>query len=217
MDIKKSNWWISPYWIIDTGFDNQFNAELEEELYWIAKDISTGNDNDPKNSLWEYDRPHLNTLKNYIHSAVKKHVFSLISEAKELNIEPDYVMAWANIKEPGESIEAHAHNDASLTATYYIRAKENSGDLVLLSTQNIVDSRGAFTHNDKSQLEHIHIQPKEGSLVFFPAYVVHEIQENKSNDLRISLSTDIQQKIDKHAPNAMILKSWTNSFLKIKE
>jgi hypothetical protein len=46
---------------------------------------------------------------------------------------------------------------------------------------------------------------------------VHEVQENKSNDLRISLSTDIKQKIDRDAPNAMVLKSWTNSFLKIKE
>lgn len=217
MDIVKSNWWISPYWTIQTGLNNQFNWELEEELYWIAKDIATGRDANPKDSLWEYDRPHLNYLKNIINLAVKKHVFSLISEAQQLNIEPDYVMAWANIKEPGESIEAHAHNDASLTATYYIRAKENSGDLVLLSTENIIDDRGAFIRNDKSELKHIHIEPKEGLLVFFPAYVIHEVQENKSNDLRISLSTDIIQKIDRNAPNAMVLKSWTNSFLKMRE
>ena len=126
-------------------------------------------------------------------------------------------MAWANIKESGESIEAHAHNDASLTATYYIRAKENSGDLVLLSTENIIDDKGAFVHNDKSELKHIHIEPEEGMLIFFPAYVVHEVQTNKSNDLRISLSTDIKQKIDRNAPNAMVLKSWTNSFLKMRE
>ena len=217
MEIVKSNWWVSPYWAIDTGFDSQFNDGLEEELYWIAKDISTGRDANPKDSLWDYTRPHLYSLQMFIHFAIKKHVFSLISEAQQLNIEPDYVMAWANIKEPGESIEAHAHNDASLTATYYIRARENCGDLVLLSTQNIIDDKGAFTNNDKSTLEHIHITPKEGLLVFFPAYVVHEVQPNRSNDLRISLSTDIKQKIDKDAPNAMVLKSWTNSFLKIRE
>lgn len=217
MDIIKSNWWVSPYWTVNTGLNSQFNWELEEELYWIAKDIATGRDINPKDSLWDYDRPHLTYLKNIIHLAIKKHVFSKISEAQQLNIEPDYVMAWVNIKEPGESIEAHAHNDASLTATYYIRAKENSGDLVLLNTEKIIDDKGAFTNNDKSTLEHIHIPPKEGSLVFFPAYVIHEVQPNRSDDLRISLSTDIKQKIDRDAPNAMILKSWTNSFLKIRE
>ena len=138
---------------VQTGLNSQINWEQEKELYWIAKDIAIGRDGNPKDSLWEYDRPHLNYLKSIINLAVKKHVFSLISEAQQLNIEPDYVMAWANIKEPGESIEAHAHNDASLTATYYIRAKENSGDLVLLSTENIIDDKGAFVHNDKSELK----------------------------------------------------------------
>ena len=66
MDIVKSNWWVSPYWTVDTGLPNQFNAELEEELYWIAKDIATGRDANPKDSLWEYNNTHLNYLKNSI-------------------------------------------------------------------------------------------------------------------------------------------------------
>ena len=54
-------------------------------------------------------------------------------------------------------------------------------------------------------------------LVFFPAYVLHYIEENRSDDLRISLSTDVNQVIDRSAPNALVIKSWCNNLLKIRE
>ena len=37
-----------------------------EEIYGIGKDIVLGNDRAPKNSIWDYDRPHLNILKQEI-------------------------------------------------------------------------------------------------------------------------------------------------------
>jgi hypothetical protein len=61
------------------------------------------------------------------------------------------------------------------------------------------------------------IRPEAGKLVFFPAYVLHYIEENRSDELRISLSTDMIQVIDKTVPNALIIKSWCDSLLKIKE
>ncbi len=36
------------------------------------------------------------------------------------------------------------------------------------------------------------IIPKPGKLVFFPSYVLHSVDVNKSKNMRISLSTDMQ-------------------------
>ena len=61
------------------------------------------------------------------------------------------------------------------------------------------------------------IVPVAGKLVFFPSYVLHKIEENKSNTLRVSLSTDVVLVIDRDAPNALVIKSWCNNLLKIRE
>jgi hypothetical protein len=47
--------------------------------------------------------------------------------------------------------------------------------------------------------------------------VLHGVDENKSNDLRISLSTDLRKVVEKDATNTVILKSWAGRMAKIKE
>ena len=61
------------------------------------------------------------------------------------------------------------------------------------------------------------IKPIGGKLVFTPSYVLHGVTENKSNDLRISLSTDLRKVVDKNTNNTVILKSWASRMKKIKE
>jgi oxalate decarboxylase/phosphoglucose isomerase-like protein (cupin superfamily) len=117
-------------------------------------------------------------------------------------------MAWINVKEPGEGIELHGHPDSTFAVTYYIKARENSGNLVLVDTKT-------YLQGGETTLKTI--VPEEGKLVFFPAYVLHYIEENQSDDLRISLSTDMIQVIDRNAPNALVIKSWCNSLLKIHD
>jgi len=54
-------------------------------------------------------------------------------------------------------------------------------------------------------------------LIFFPSYVLHGVDENKSDDLRISLSTDLRKVVEKNASNTVILKSWAGRMAKIRE
>jgi uncharacterized protein (TIGR02466 family) len=214
---KRSEWWLTPIWELQTDSTPEFHEELLDEIYGIAKNISTGIDKNPKDSLWDYDTPHLSSLKSKILKIASDVVLKEIQEAQELNLKMEYSMGWVNVIGRGEGIEAHTHNDCSLVATYYIKAPKNSGDLVILNTRNIIDNDGKFLYSDKSELDHIHIKPVEGKLIMFPSYTMHEVQENKSDELRISLSTDIRQVVDRDAPNALVLKSWTNSFLRIRE
>jgi hypothetical protein len=192
-----SHWWKSPVWEIDTGFNPAFNLALAKEIRDIGETIAASETLD-KISLWDYSRPHLDILKSYILDTALEMVARDIPEVTELNLKLKYSMGWVNVKGPGESIEAHAHNDASLTATYYVKAQENCGDLVIYSYDGFRK-----------------IKPKAGKLVIFPAYVMHEVETNRSDKLRISLSTDMQQVVDPDVPNAMVIKSWADSFKRL--
>jgi hypothetical protein len=54
-------------------------------------------------------------------------------------------------------------------------------------------------------------------VVILPFYMLHEVEINKSNDLRVSISADYYQIIDETADNALILKSWCDDMLKVGE
>jgi oxalate decarboxylase/phosphoglucose isomerase-like protein (cupin superfamily) len=198
-------WWQTPVWEIDAFCDPEFNQILLDECYQAGQSIQR--DQNPKNSMWDYAGPTLIELKDKIVQTVTQQVNASIQEARDLKLNYDCPMAWINVKEPGESIELHAHPDATMAVTYYLQAKDNSGDLVLVDTSNY--------ENGRINLKHI--KPVQGKLVFFPSYVLHYIEPNQSNDLRISLSTDVIQIVDRSAPNALVIKSWCNSLLKIRD
>lgn len=217
--VQVNTWWKSPIWEVTTGLDSEFNDRLLDEIYLIAKNIQTGVDSSPKDDLWDYDLPHLQHLKKTIHKLVVENADDYVREAREvegLEIQFEFLFGWVNVKEPGQRIEMHAHSDAALAATYYIKVPENSGDISFIDTSELVIVDGEYTtENPTAKIKTI--TPKAGQLVFFPAYLMHEVQENKSNDLRISLSTDMKLKIEKDSPNAVVLKSWVNDLVKIKE
>lgn len=211
---KFNPWWMSPVWEVETGLQKTFNDSLLAEIHSIGVSIKNGK-NTEKDSLWSYNLPHLNFLKATIEEAVQIHIINNIPEAKALRIRSESTFAWVNVVEPNDTIEAHAHNDSSVAVTYYVRTPKDCGDIVLLDTSGAINSDGYFNGNQTFTKRRF--TPKAGKLVMFPSYMVHEVEQNKSDKLRISISTDIQQVTDRDAPNALILKSWCDSMLKIKE
>jgi uncharacterized protein (TIGR02466 family) len=125
-------------------------------------------------------------------------------------------MGWINVREPGERLEVHGHTESAIAATYYIQAKENSGDLVLFDSGAAIDWEKG-TLSDTPNLVERRYAPVEGRLIFFPSYVLHGVEENKSDDLRISLSTDLRKVVDKQHSNTVILRSWAGRMAKIKD
>lgn len=209
--------WKSPIWEVQTRFDEQFNETLLEEIYGIGKDICLGKDRDPNNSIWDYSRPNLDILKQEIIDIVTKKIVQNIPQLRMLNIRGcEHFMGWVNVREPGERLEVHGHTESAIAATYYIKAKEGCGDLVLFDSSYAID----WENNRLSGSPFIRerrYKPVEGRLIFFPSYVLHGVDENKSDDLRISLSTDLRKVVDKNAQNTVILKSWAGRMAKIKD
>jgi len=92
---------------------------------------------------------------------------------------------------PGKNNSPHHHPDCPLAVVYYIQVPENSGDILLH------DPRGAITWQDPNARTDVNwqsyrpyhkITPVPGMLLIFPGYVVHSVESNLSQLLRLSIA-----------------------------
>jgi uncharacterized protein (TIGR02466 family) len=204
----ESLFWSSPSWKIKTKFDSIFNTALLDELHDIAKDIKSGKDKNPHNSIWDYDKPCLNILNQEIINIVTQTVFQNLPEIKQLKIVGcEHFTGWMNIVRPGESLNIHGHVESAMTATYYIKVKDECGDLVLYDTSKAIDWT-KNTLSDNPTLKEIRYNPVEGELIFFPSYMLHGVSVNKSDDLRISISTDLRKITEKSSNKINMAEAW---------
>jgi hypothetical protein len=97
---------------------------------------------------------------------------------KLLGVAADTLKAgfWFNAMEAGHRTMPHHHdeNDELLSAVYYIRVPENSGDLIL--------------HDDGRK---VRIHPQEGKLVMFAPGMLHEVTEHLGSGLRLSVAMNV--------------------------
>jgi len=83
---------------------------------------------------------------------------------------------WFNAMQPGHQTSLHHHdeNDELLSAAYYIRVPEHSGNLVLHAADRQVS-----------------IQPRAGKLVMFAPDVLHEVTVHNGTGLRLSVGMNV--------------------------
>jgi len=83
---------------------------------------------------------------------------------------------WFNAMAAGQRTTLHHHdeNDELLSAVYYIRVPDHSGDLILYA-------------DDRK----ITVQPQEGKLVMFAPAVPHEVTVNQSTEMRLSVAMNV--------------------------
>jgi uncharacterized protein (TIGR02466 family) len=77
-----------------------------------------------------------------------------------------------------------------MAVVYYIYTPENCGDLLLVDPRN-APLWDRISEDKVDGIKYQRIKPKNGKLILFPGYVGHMVEQNKSNDTRISLATNI--------------------------
>jgi len=111
--------------------------------------------------------------------------------------EPFLGNMWANINPPGGMNRAHQHPNSLWSGVYYIKAPKNCGDL------KIDDPRASAAMFRPRQKAHklpqrlyreTHYEPIDGRCIMFPSWLMHCVDPNQSNDIRISVSFNFLQK-----------------------
>tara|TARA_Y100001960_G_scaffold323811_1_gene402891 strand:- start:1233 stop:1832 length:600 start_codon:yes stop_codon:yes gene_type:complete len=99
---------------------------------------------------------------------------------------------WSIINKKDASNSRHIHSNNYISAAYYVKASENSGDIIFYDP---VDERiirnPKIKDPNKLNSNVFSIEPKEGLLVLFPSYLHHSVDINTSNEERIVISFNI--------------------------
>ena len=89
---------------------------------------------------------------------------------------------WGNISPPFTQDYIHHHKitNQTISGVLYLNTPPNSGNIVFTNPYNI---------NQKQNYK-----PKQNSLIFFPSYLPHFVEINKSQENRISIAFDFSPK-----------------------
>ena len=114
-----------------------------------------------------------------------------IIQEEYLDIKPRLGNMWANINPPGGYNNSHIHPNSLFSGVYYIKALPNSGKLQLMDPRPGVQQCMPARKPGKLPRElwrETYYDPIPGRMIMFPAWMWHKVEQNQSNDIRISVS-----------------------------
>ena len=189
----------TPIYILDIK-DPNLNVQLEKDiLNWMNQDkgVTRTNVKGWHSTTDMHTKPEYARLVKALHEAQNK-----IYNEEHLDSEPFLGNMWANVNPPGGMNRAHMHPNCLWSGVYYVKAPKNSGHLKIDDPRAAASMcrpkmRERYNHPDTSPprlwREH-HYEPIAGRCIMFPAWLVHCVDPNQSNDIRISVSFNFLQK-----------------------
>lgn len=126
---------------------------------------------------------------------LKKAVYdSAAAIAKERNIAYSdlQIRSRQNPMKPGEYDSPHHHPESDLLGVYYVKARPGSGDILFHDARGSVptmwqDPLVVDDTNGRSGRVIYRVNPEEGKFVMFPGYLIHSVEPNLSDDVRMSI------------------------------
>ena len=177
------------------GKDVQLNNQLfaNEIIEWSKRDPGVKKTN--RNGWHSTTEMH----KMPVYQPIVNELFVMMNDIwKEewLDREPVLGNMWANINPPGGMNMPHLHPNALFSGVYYVKAPINSGRLKLIEPRPGVHVMMPAKKPGNPGIDFwrdVHVEPIVGRIIMFPAWLWHSVEENKSNDIRISVSFNFIQ------------------------
>ena len=184
----------TPIYILDIK-DKNLNAQLERDVIsWMNQDkgIKRTNIKGWHSTTNMHERPEFKRLVDALYEAQKK-----IYIEEHLESEPFLGNMWANVNPPGGMNRAHQHPNSLWSGVYYIKAEKNSGQLKIddpRAAASMVRPKQKSGELPSRLWRETHYEPVAGRCIMFPSWVMHCVDPNESNDIRISVSFNFLQK-----------------------
>ena len=119
-----------------------------------------------------------------------------IFQEEWLDRRPKLGNMWANINYSGGYNRPHVHPNCLFSGVYYVKTQPQCGELVVNDPrpgiQTMMPTRKSG-QPPKHLWREAHIEPIQGRLIMFPAWLWHCVEPNQSNDMRISVSFNFIQ------------------------
>ena len=184
----------TPIYIADIKHPT-LNQELEKDITdWANKDKGITRTNvkswhSPTNMA---NLPEYKKLVSMLYACQKT-----IYEQEHLESEPFLGNMWANINPPGGMNRAHQHPNSLWSGVYYIKAPKNCGCLKIddpRSSAAMIRPKQKKGKLPPRLFRETHYEPIAGRCIMFPSWLMHCVDPNESNDIRISVSFNFLQK-----------------------
>ena len=182
-----------PIHIFDVNGFNEIQDELIDYAYELRKKdpkgVSISNRGGWQSSGFEV-KDENDKLHNFL--------FNCINGFPHINYKVNFLIyAWININEPGNYNVKHLHPTNDLSGVLWIKAPQNSGDIVFESPYEFqayqeIDSYVDEFRNSFNIDHSYYFTPTDGRMLIFPSHLMHEVEENLSNEDRISVSFNIK-------------------------
>jgi uncharacterized protein (TIGR02466 family) len=143
-----------------------------------------------KNDFLNRDRPALKALRAWIAGAVRDMNRFALGEGGE-RFQPVLTTSWANVIGEGGYHKLHAHRNNAWAGVYYVSAPAVTGE----SDAGYIefpDPRGAAAmitpDHSGLALNPVSIQPVEGTLLIFPAWMQHFVNPYRGSGQRLTIA-----------------------------
>ena len=185
----------TPIYVFDVPNATQLNASLEKNIIeWSQKDkgVQKTNANGWHSTIDMATKSEYQPLVNLLYEAQRE-----IFKKENLDGEPVLGNMWANINPKGGSNAPHTHPNCLFSGVYYVKTPENCG---LLQFEDPRPGTNLYRPVKKKEIQdekeywrEIFYKPVAGRLIMFPAWLLHKVFPNESNDIRISVSWNFLQ------------------------
>lgn len=103
--------------------------------------------------------------------------------------------SWINISGPGSSNNIHIHPTCEFAGVYYVKVPEKSGNLKFYSEfqrQTEFELYREELAGQHNLFPSYWVPSRTGSLMFFPANLMHCVEANESNEERVSIAFNLK-------------------------
>tara|TARA_B100001778_G_scaffold295638_1_gene268004 strand:+ start:56 stop:724 length:669 start_codon:yes stop_codon:yes gene_type:complete len=182
-----------PIHIFDVNGFNEIKNQLIDYAYDLKKKNSKGvvisNRGGWQSTSFAFKNKD-DILQSFIAKCLGK--FPAIHQAIDLNVD-----AWININPPGAYNVKHSHAGNDLSGVLWIKCSENCGNIEFdnpsaFQTYREIDSYADDFKERNNIYPAYYFPPTEGRTLVFPSYLQHKVEENQSDEDRISVSFNIR-------------------------
>ena len=141
------------------------------------------------------DGGQLKDFTHFGHDGLSKAIIDNIPTHEDVELPETYLQYWVNFNLPGSYNRKHHHSDIAflLSGVVYLKVPENSGRI------SFHDPRGAAVEAIADSKYYgyepeVFIDPEPGMVIYFPSWLEHEVEKNKSDEDRVSIAFNVISK-----------------------
>ena len=187
------NWFPTPVYFNFVA--DQKRSVIQDEIKAVVDDL-TQKDLFRKNLAWGKQNHSLSDA-DFKSNLFDEYTLNILKEEIELHIdcyaraykEPkkfQIVNSWLTLTKPTEYTTVHNHGTSDMSGVYYFKTNGEDGSFYFMNPMLPLTSTSYLTNT-----EVVSYKPEVGKIILFPGWLQHGVRSNDTDDIRISLSFNV--------------------------